>query len=298
MTARAATAGRTWAISDHPLPWLLPLIALLLVFTVYPLIYNIWLSLHEYAPMKRRLVWVGGENWAQLLEDARLWQSLIVTFTYFFIALSVELVLGMAIALLLDSDEPGFGVLRALLTLTLVIPPAVVGMMFLLMEDPEFGVMSYALEQLGILDSTTPILATPSLALAGVLVADIWQWTPFMVLIFLAGLRALPPEPYEAAMLDGASAWHTFRRITLPMMGKVIAVAVLIRGIDLFRVFDYVYVMTSGGPGTSTYTLSLYAWQQTFSFIKWGYGATISLLTLAIILIIANLFIWWSKVRW
>jgi len=298
LSGRAATAGRNWAISDHPLPWLLPLIALLLVFTVYPLFYNIWLSLHEYAPMKRRLVWVGGENWAQLLEDTRLWQSLIVTFSYFAIALAVELVLGMAIALLLDSDEPGFGILRALLTLTLVIPPAVVGMMFLLMQDPEFGVMSYALAQLGILDSTTPILATPSLALAGVLVADIWQWTPFMVLIFLAGLRALPPEPYEAAMLDGASAWHTFRRITLPMMSKVIAVAVLIRGIDLFRVFDYVYVMTSGGPGTATYTLSLYAWQQTFSFIKWGYGATISLLTLAIILIVANLFIWRAKVRW
>lgn len=289
---------KRWVISDHPLPWLLPMIAVLLVFTIYPLIYNIWLSFHEYAPMKRRLVWVGTENWAKLWEDARLWQSLFVTFTYFFIALFFQVVLGMAIALLLDSEEPGFGILRGLLTLTLVIPPAVVGMMFLLMQDPEFGVMSYSLDWLGILDSTTPILSTPSLALAGVLVADIWQWTPFMVLIFLAGLRALPPEPYEAAMLDGASSWHTFRRLTLPMMNKVIAVAVLIRGIDLFRVFDYVFVMTSGGPGTATYTLSLYAWQQTFSFIKWGYGATISLLTLAIILIIANLFIWLAKVRW
>ena len=287
-----------WAISDHPLPWLLPLIALLLVFTIYPLVYNIWLSFHEYAPMKRRLIWVGGENWAKLMADTRLWQSLFVTFTYFFVALAIQTVLGMAIALLLDSDEPGFGILRGLLTLTLVIPPAVTGMMFLLMEDPEFGVLSYTFEWLGLLDSTTPILATPSLALAGVIAADVWQWTPFMVLIFLAGLRALPPEPYEAAMLDGASPWHTFRRITLPMMGKVIAVAVLIRGIDLFRVFDYVYVMTSGGPGTATYSLSLYAWQQTFSFIKWGYGATISLLTLAIILLVANLFIWRAKVRW
>lgn len=300
VTEGETTSGRRvgWAVSDHPLPWLLPLIALLLVFTIYPLIYNIWLSFHEYAPFKRRLVWVGGENWAQLIEDARFWQSLSVTFIYFFVALFFQLVLGMAIALLLDSDEPGFGILRGILTLTLVIPPAVVGMMFLLMEDPEFGVLSYGLELLGLIDSTTPILATPSLALAGVLVADIWQWTPFMVLIFLAGLRALPPEPYEAAMLDGASAWHVFRRITLPMMSKVIAVAVLIRGIDVFRVFDYVFVMTSGGPGTATYTLSLYAWQQTFSFIKWGYGATLSLVSLVIILIIANLFIWLARVRW
>ncbi len=284
--------------SDHPLPWLAPLIAMLVVFTIYPLIYNIWLSFHEYAPFKRRLVYVGWENWSLLMADERFWESLIVTFTYFVVVLTIELVLGMLLALLLDSDEPGFGLMRALLTLTLVVPPAIVGMMFLLIQDPEFGVLSYILESIGIIDSTTPILATGSTALMGVMLADIWQWTPFMVLIFLAGLRSLPPEPYEAAMLDGASGVQIFRRITLPLMSKVIAVAVLIRGIDLFRVFDYVFVMTSGGPGTSTYTVSLYAWQQTFSFIKWGYGATISLVTLALILLIANLFIWRAKVRW
>ena len=284
--------------SDHPLPWLAPLIAMLTVFTIYPLIYNVWLSFHEYAPFKRRLVYVGWDNWALLMADERFWESLIVTFTYFVVVLSVELVLGMLLALLLDSDEPGFGLLRALLTLTLVVPPAIVGMMFLLIQDPEFGVLSYLLEAVGIIDSTTPILATASTALAGVMLADIWQWTPFMVLIFLAGLRSLPPEPYEAAMLDGASAVQVFRRITLPLMSKVIAVAVLIRGIDLFRMFDYVFVMTSGGPGTATYTVSLYAWQQTFSFIKWGYGATISLVTLVLVLAIANLFIWRAKVRW
>lgn len=297
MTA-AVIKLRRMVSSDHPLPWLSPLIAMLAVFTIYPLFYNIWLSFHEYAPFKRRLVYVGWENWSRLMADERFWDSLTVTFTYFFVVLAIELVLGMLLALLLDSDEPGFGLLRALLTLTLVIPPAITGMMFLLMEDPEFGVLSYALKFLGILDSTTPILSTPATALAGVMLADIWQWTPFMVLIFLAGLRSLPPEPYEAAMLDGASGVQIFRRITLPLMSKVIAVAVLIRGIDLFRVFDYVFVMTSGGPGTATYTVSLYAWQQTFSFIKWGYGATISLVTLLLILVIANLFIWLSKVRW
>jgi multiple sugar transport system permease protein len=204
----------------------------------------------------------------------------------------------MAIALLLDSDGFGFGFLRGVLTMTLVIPPAIAGMMFLLMQDPQFGVISYFLQWAGLLDPARPILATASTALAGVLLPEIWQWTPFMVLIFLAGLRALPREPYEAAMIDGASSLQIFRRITLPMMAKVIAIAVLIRGIDLFRVFDYVFVMTSGGPGTSTYSLSLYAWQQTFSFVKWGYGATLSLVTLAIILVVANLFIKIARVRW
>ncbi|GGE17505.1 ABC transporter permease [Aureimonas endophytica] len=280
------------------MPWLLPLIAILLVFTIFPLLYNIWLSFHEFVPRRRAVQYVGLANWSQLVSDARFWQALTVTFTYFIIALAIELALGMAIALLLDSDEPGFGFLRGLLTLTLVIPPAIVGMMYLLMQDPQFGVISYFLQMIGLQDPTKPILATSSTALAGVLLAEIWQWTPFMVLILLAGLRALPSEPYEAAQIDGASAFQTFRRLTLPMMSKVIAIAVLIRGMDLFRAFDYVFVMTSGGPGTSTYTLSLYAWQQTFSFVKWGYGATLSLVTLAMILILANLFIRVAKVRW
>lgn len=283
---------------DRPFIWMLPLIAILIAFTIIPLFYNIWLSFHEYAPFKRALEPVGLKNWSLLLSDERMWEALGTTILYFVVVLTAEVVLGMGIALLLDTEEFGFGFLRTVLTLTLVVPPAIVGMMYLLIEDPEFGVLTYVLDAAGLLDKATPILSTASTALWGVMLADIWQWTPFMVLIFLAGLRSLPPEPYEAAMLDGASAVMTFRRITLPLLNKVIAVAILIRGIDVFRMFDYVFVMTSGGPGTSTYTLSLYAWQQTFSFIKWGYGATLSLFTLAIILIVANLFIYIAKVRW
>lgn len=286
------------AISDSPWPWLLPLVALLVVFTVYPLIYNIWLSFHEFVPKQRVLKYVGMANWIQLVNDGRFWGALGVTFLYFFIALTVEIILGMSVAMLLDAELPGFAALRAILSMTLVIPPAIAGMMFLLMEDSQFGVLSYFLGQLGLLDKSTPILGTSSLALLGVLVAEIWQWTPFMVLIFMAGLRSLPAEPYEAASIDGASSFQMFRRLTLPMMSRVIAVAVLLRGIDLFRVFDYVFVMTSGGPGTSTYTASLYAWQQTFSFLKWGYGATLSLTSLVIVMVMANLFIRVAKVRW
>jgi multiple sugar transport system permease protein len=284
--------------SDRPLIWLLPLVLLLVTFTIIPLFYNIWLSFHEYVPRDRALEFVGLSNWQTMFADARMWQSLGVTMLYFVVVLTVQVVLGMAIALLLDTEEFGFSLLRTLLTLTLVVPPAITGMMFLLMQDAEFGVITYLFDVLGVLDKASPILSTASTALWGVMLADIWQWTPFMVLIFLAGLRSLPPEPYEAAMLDGASAFMVFRRITLPLMRKVIAVAILIRGIDIFRMFDYVFVMTSGGPGTATYTLSLYSWQQTFSFIKWGYGATLSLFTLVIILIVANLFIWAAKVRW
>lgn len=296
MTSLSLRAPRLF-LSDRPLPWLLPLIIILVVFALYPFFYNIYLSLHEFVPRKRELVFVGAENWVRLFEDSRLWGSLWITLLYTGICLSIQLVLGMAIALLIDSDDPGFGILRGLLTLTLVIPPAITGMMFLLMEDAQFGVITYFLQSMGFLSGGS-ILANSTSALMGVMLADIWQWTPFMVLIFVAGLRALPSDPFESAMIDGASNWQIFRRLTLPMMSKVIAIAVLIRGIDLFRTFDYVYVMTSGGPGTSTYTLSLYAWQQTFSFIKWGYGATISLFALVVILVAANLFVSLTKTRW
>ncbi|MBX2826468.1 MAG: sugar ABC transporter permease [Gammaproteobacteria bacterium] len=285
-------------ISDHALPWLTPLLAILIIFALFPFFYNIWLSFHEFVPRKRALKFVGTENWAKLMEDSRLWGALWITLLYTFVCLVIQLVLGLGIALLLDSDDPGYGLLRGVLTLTLVIPPAITAMMFLLMEDAQFGLITYLLNHLGVLEHIGSILGNPATALMGVMLADVWQWTPFMVLIFLAGLRAMPPEPFESALIDGASNWQIFRRLTLPMLGKVIAVAVLIRGIDLFRTFDYIYVMTSGGPGTATYTLSLYAWQQTFSFIKWGYGATISLFSLIVILVVANLFVFFTKLRW
>lgn len=290
--------ARRLVISDSPIPWLAPLVAFLIVFTVFPLLYNIWLSVHEFSRAERGLVFVGMENWITLAGDDRFWSALGITLVYFAVALTVQLVLGMAIAVLLDAELFGFGLLRAVLSMTLVIPPAIVGMMFLLMQDPQFGVLTWIFVRIGILDQAAPILATPSTALAGVLLAEIWQWTPFMVLIFLAGLRSLPPEPFEAAAIDGASAWQMFRRLTLPMMSRVIAVAILLRGIDLFRAFDYVFVMTSGGPGTATYTLPYYAWQQTFASTNWGYGAALGLVSLAVVLVIANLFLAVFKVRW
>ncbi len=294
---RSTLAAPKFLLSDRAWPWLAPLIAMLVVFALFPFFYNIWLSFHEFVPRERTLEWVGMANWSKLFSDSRLWSALTITLLYTGVCLVIQLVLGLGIAVLLDSDDPGFGFLRGVLTLTLVIPPAIAGMMFLLLEDAQFGVLTYVLRDLGLL-GTKSILGNPATALAGVMIADIWQWTPFMVLIFLAGLRAMPTEPFESAVIDGASGWQIFRRLTLPMLSKVIAIAVLIRGIDLFRTFDYMYVMTSGGPGTSTYTLSLYAWEQTFSFVKWGYGATISLLSLFVILIVANVFVWLTKLRW
>jgi multiple sugar transport system permease protein len=278
-----------WLTSEHPLPWLLPAAALMTVFGIYPLLYALWLSLHKRNPVTRLNVFDPDYNWAKAFADPRVWDAIGRTFFYTGTALVVQLVLGLAIALLLDTDRKGYGVLRALMTLPLVVPPAVTGMMFLLMLDGSFGVLSRSLYAIGLWSPQYPILATSSSALTGVLVADVWQWTPFMVLIMLAGLRSLPKEPFEAAAIDGATAVQAFFKLTLPMMSKVIAIAVLIRGIDLFRIFDYVKVMTDSGPGTATETLTSYAGRIYFNG-DFPYASTLSLITLLLVIVTSSLF--------
>jgi len=286
-----------WLTSEHPLPWLFPVTSLLIVFGLYPVLYSLWLSFYKRNPATRKEKFLPSWNWQKLIADDRVWDAVQITVTYALIALSLQLILGLAIALILDTDKRGFGILRALMTLPLVVPPAVTGMMFLLMYDSSFGVISNSLYSLGLLSPTAPILGTGSTALLGVIVADVWQWTPFMVLIMLAGLRALPREPFEAASIDGASGIQSFMFLTLPMMSKIIALAVLIRGIDLFRIFDYVKVMTDSGPGTATETLTAYAGTVYFKSANFPYASTVALATLILVLITSGIFIKVFKVK-
>ena len=238
-----------WLTSEHPLPWLFPVTSLLIVFGLYPVLYSLWLSFFKRNAATRKETFLPSWNWSKLISDERVWDAVQITLTYTLLALTLQLILGILIALLLDTDRKGFGLLRALMTLPLVVPPAVTGMMFLLMYDSSFGVISNSLYALNLLSPSAPILGTGSTALWGVIVADVWQWTPFMVLIMLAGLRALPREPFEAASIDGASGIQSFFFLTLPMMSKIIALAILIRGIDLFRIYDYVCLLyTSPSP--------------------------------------------------
>lgn len=302
-TAVAEGVGRTslftmprFLRAEHPLPWLLPLTALLAAFGLYPFLYSLWLSFYEWNRFTRSFQYAGLKQWATAFADGRMWNALGVTVVYTVVCLVLQILLGMLIALLLDSERKGYGLLRALMTLPLVVPPAVTGLMFLLMLDGQFGVLTYYAIAIDLLERARPLLANPSAALIGVMIADIWQWTPFMVLIFLAGLRALPKEPYEAAAIDGANALQMFFRLTLPMLGRVVAIAVLIRGIDLFRIYDYIYVMTGGGPGTTTEALSFYA-GRTFTTGNFSYAATLSLIVLFTLIVAGNLFVRLFRVR-
>ena len=286
-----------WLTSESPFPWLFPAAALMIVFGIYPLVYAVTLSLYKKNAATRKMVFDPTHNWSKILGDERVWNAIGNTFFYVGVALVIQLVLGMLIALLLDSDRKGYGVLRAMMTLPLVIPPAVTGMMFLLMLNGSFGVLSRGLIALGLFPPGFSILGTASTAMAGVLLAEVWQWTPFMVLIMLAGLRSLPKEPFEAAAIDGANAFQAFFKLTLPMMSKVIAIAVLIRGIDLFRAFDYVKVMTDSGPGTATETLTSYAGRIYFGNADFPYASTVALLTLIIVIVVSTAFMQIFKVK-
>jgi multiple sugar transport system permease protein len=283
--------------SEHPLPWLLPAGALMTIFGIYPLLYAIFLSLHRRNAATRVMKFDPLYNWTKILTDARVWNAVENTFFYTGVALALQLVLGMLIALLLDSDRKGYGVLRAMMTLPLVVPPAVTGMMFLLMLDGSFGVLSRSLYALNLLSPDKPILASAGTAMGGLLVAEVWQWTPFMVLIMLAGLRALPKEPFEAAAIDGATPIQAFFKLTLPMMSKVIAIAVLIRGVDLFRAFDYIKVMTDSGPGTATETLTSYAGRIYFGNADFPFASAVALLALILVIVTSTLFMKIFKVK-
>ncbi len=293
-------AGRKGLFSwDRPFIWLLPAVILLLLFSIFPLFFNLYRSFFRFDLLKRGFVSIGWANWAEIVKDPRIHNSLWITFKYTTIALAVELALGMIIALLFDREPWGLPVLQTLIILPMVVPPAVTGLMFQLLEHAEFGVLSWIVYGLGLIDPSEPLLGgTGKHAMMGVLIADIWQWTPFMLLILLAGLKALPREPLEAAVVDGASGWQRFWLVVVPLLRPVIAVAILVRLIDLFRVFDYIYIMTAGGPGRRTEVLSYYAYTQAFGFTKWGYASALGVFILILINVIALVGTRVLKVEW
>ncbi len=297
-------SARRYFSSERVWPWLLPVVLLLLFIGIYPFLYNIWNSFQEFNPMTGRVEPVGFDNWRRLLEeltspDGRARNSLVITAVYVTSALLVEFVLGLGIATLLNSGVWGAGFWQAVMILPMVVPPTVAAVMFKVLENADYGALAYYLQRAGITDKVEPLLGgTGRFALPAVLIPDIWQWTPFFVLILLAGLKALPTEPLEASQVDGATSWQSYWFVTLPMLRPMIAVAVLFRLVDLLKVFDYVFVLTSGGPGTRTEVISFYAYQRSFTTIEWGYGSVLGLLILVLAIVLANLFVRVFRVAW
>jgi multiple sugar transport system permease protein len=264
--------------SDRTLGYLLlaPTIAVLLALTIYPLIYAVKISLQGGSGD-----WTA-QNFARLASDQFFLSALAHTFIYAAVALTIEFLIGLFLALLLHSEIRGRSFFRALLLLPMMLPPVVLGIVWRLMLNANFGAVNGTLKTLGLNTEALTWTASPKLAMASVIVADVWQWTPFMFLILLAGLQAIPQEPYEAALIDGASSWQTFVHVTLPLLKPAILIALLLRTMDLLRVFDHIFILTEGGPGFATETVSLYVYRTAFRFSNFGYAAAMSFVLLAI----------------
>ena len=267
--------------SDKSLAILLlaPTISVLLGLTVYPLIYSIQVSFQTESGT------FTFANFSRLVSDQFFLSALTHTFVYAVAALTIEFLLGLALALLLHGAIRGRNWFRALLLVPLMLPPVVVGVIWRLMLNSNFGALNGTLKRFGISTDSLTWTASPKLAMVSVIVADVWQWTPFMFLILLAGLQAIPQEPYEAALVDGSTAWQTFRYVTLPLLKPAILIALLLRTIDLLRVFDHIFILTEGGPGFATETLSLYIYRTAFRFSNFGYAAAMSF----VLLLLTNL---------
>lgn len=269
--------------ADRRLGWLMLAPALLVLFalSIYPLFYSVRLSLTTAAGE-----WTLAQ-FARLATDRAFATALVQTFVYTLVALVLELVLGLLLALLLSRQLAGRNVIRAVMLLPMLLPPVVVAVIWRLIYNPNFGLINGSLRAMGVDTSAWMWLASPKTALLSVILVDVWQWTPFMFLLLLAGLQSLPLEPYEAARMDGASRWQTFRDITWPLLKPTVLVAVLLRLLDLVRIFDQIFIMTEGGPGFATETASLYIYRNAFRFFDFNYAAALSFVLLALATVVS-----------
>jgi len=263
------------------LPYLLvaPALAVLLALSIYPLIYSVTISLQQET--SAGVVWTLG-HFRRLASDNFFRIAMLHTFIYAAVALLFEFVLGLGLALLLNRQIRGRGLFRASLLVPMMLPPVVVGVVWRLLLNPNFGAINGTLKQLGVNTETLTWTASPRLALLAVIAVDVWQWTPFVFLVLLAGLQAIPQEPYEAALIDGSTLWQTFRHVTLPLLKPAILIVLLLRTMDLLRVFDQIFILTEGGPGFATETISLYIYRTAFRFSDFGYAAAMSFVLLAL----------------
>ena len=272
-------AGPQRAISMR---WMIvPGVAFTVAMVVFPLAYAVYLSFHAFvfgsAPR-----FVGFANYVQLAGDPQFWNGFRLTATLYVVSLTAQLVLGTMLGLFLHRLDAGRGFVRTVLMSPFMIPPVVVGMMAIVILDPDLGVANWILQQLGLPPALW--LASPTWVIFTLAMLDTWQWTPFVALIVLGGLQSLPARVYEAAEIDGAVGLRRFWHITLPLLGPTLVTAAVLRSVDLLRFFDIIYITTQGGPGYASTTVNIYAYRRGFEFLDIGY-ATAIMVTLATIVL-------------
>ncbi len=266
--------------------WAFVVPAGLVVFAVivFPWLFTLYMSVHDWK-VGGGVTYVGFANYLRLTEDERFLWSVVRTLYFTVLAVIFPVLLGVAAAVCFHRNFPGRGWARTIFIMPMMATPVAVALIWTMMFHPQAGVLNYLLTSVGLppsmwsYDADTVI---PTLVLV-----ETWQWTPLVMLIVLGGLASLPTDPYEAARIDGASAWDTFRHLTVPLVWPHIIVAAVIRTIDSLKAFDLIFVISGGGPGTSSETINLYLYQTAFAFYNMGYGAAMTVVFFVIILLIS-----------
>lgn len=283
MSQSIGTRGQLHALSA-------PAVAFTLLLIAFPFAYTVWLSGFDVT-LGGPARFAGLHNYATLMRDVEFWNGLKITFGLYLLSLALQLVFGTWVALLLFRSRRLSGAVRTLMISPFVLPPVVVGMMWLVILDPAIGAANWLLQSAGLPRSDW--LASPTWVIPTVAMIDTWQWTPYVALIVLGGLQSLPPNVYEAAQIDGASRARIFRRITLPLLLPTLVTAAVLRSVDLLRFFDIIYITTQGGPGNASNTLNIYGFRKGFEFFEIGYASalmiTLSTIVLGAVLVLTRL---------
>jgi ABC-type sugar transport system permease subunit len=296
-TARAARGPRPRGLTrqDRRLGYTLvaPVVVVLLAITAYPLFYNLWNSFHyvNYLDIANFGTFAGFSNYSRLFTSDQFVPALVRTIGFTAVSVLVETAVGLGIALALNRSFRGRGIVRAAVFIPWAVPTVVSAELWKTMFDPQSGFVNYILAHLHLPLATTTWLDSTWTAWAAILVADAWRNTPFMAIVLLAGLQVIPQDIYEAARIDGASTWQTFRRLTLPLLMPALLVALIFRTLSSFLIFDVVYIMTGGGPGNSTQVLSVLNYQAFLDDLDFGYGGAIAVALVVMALIIAAIYV-------
>ncbi len=281
--------------SESRLGWALvaPAVGVIALIALFPLGWTVWESLHQH---DLRMPWLGQSfiglgNFAEIMRDPRFWGSLGHTGFFTVVSITLELVLGLFLALAMNRAFRGRGAVRAAVLVPWAIPTVVAALLWRFMFESEAGIVNAVLLDLGIIERAIVWFIHTTTSWVPVILADVWKTTPFVALLLLAGLQNIDKSLYEAASMDGAGAWWQLTHITIPLLKHAILVTLIFRTLDAFRVFDLIYVLTGGGPGTSTEPVALYAFNALLQNLRFGYGSAVSVVIFAITFGLAILYI-------